>query len=59
MTQGSERDMKAANIGVKMATTSSSTSHSSNDFDPAQFKRRKGSVVTKRKGGRNSNKLKR
>jgi len=59
ITQGSERDMKAANIGVKMTTTSSSASHPSNTLDHANFKRRKGNVVTTRKGGRNSNKRKR
>jgi membrane protein insertase Oxa1/YidC/SpoIIIJ len=57
MTQSSQRDIEAANLGVKMTTTSSSTASEStnNALDPAKFKRRKASSLgAKRKDGRNN-----
>jgi hypothetical protein len=46
-----ERDMKAANLGVKMTELPTTTSDT---FDPEQFKKRKRKVTTKKKGGRNN-----
>ncbi|MGK3746896.1 MAG: hypothetical protein ACI8RD_003081 [Bacillariaceae sp.] len=52
LVEGSdERDMKAANLGVKMTELPTTTSDT---FDPEQFKKRKRKVTTKKKGGRNN-----
>lgn len=52
MTQGSEKDMEAANLGVKMATTTpSKTSQPSSTFDHLSFKKRKGISAAKKRSG--------
>ncbi len=49
------REMDAANLGVKMAATSSSMEISSKPLDPSKFKRRKG-IGGKKQGGNTKNK---
>mmetsp|Transcript_6790 Transcript_6790/g.15385 ORF Transcript_6790/g.15385 Transcript_6790/m.15385 type:complete len:548 (-) Transcript_6790:44-1687(-) len=59
MTQGSEDDMEAANLGVKIATTQSPISQSSATLDHSTFKKRRGSSVAKKRGGQTRNRRKR
>mmetsp|Transcript_21418 Transcript_21418/g.59569 ORF Transcript_21418/g.59569 Transcript_21418/m.59569 type:complete len:548 (-) Transcript_21418:760-2403(-) len=57
MPQGSETEMKAANLGVKMTTAESELSKSL-PLQPTVFKRRKGNRVPKKRGGKATKKRK-
>ena len=58
MTQASESDMEAANLGVKMTPDSSIRSQSSSGLDAKRFRRRQ-TTLGRRKGTAKSNKRKR